>query len=101
MNFKEWYGSTTYGAEDVEGATMPVIRIHGEGHLKRVRTELHRLGFDSGNDFSKYGKVTHLDIWYSEFYNTFLSPLEDMEDYFEFTLEELLEVERREGFTAL
>ena len=93
MNFKEWYESIERGDDN---APYPYIIVKGENHYKQVISNLERLGFFAGNDFSKYGvPVTYVDIWYSDFWNSHISELESKEYYFEFTLDDLLGLNRK------
>lgn len=101
MNFKDWYATCSRGNDDFE-MNIPVVIIESPEHYKDVVQELSRLGFGCGNDFSKYATpevpVTRVDIWYDDFYNSWLAPCEVLEGMFIFTVEELRAADARPEF---
>lgn len=72
---------------------IPAIQIDDQTSVGEVTAELERLGFFRGNDFSSYGQVTFIDIWYADFYNLFLVNCNGL--VFWVTLEELKNTEVR------
>lgn len=101
MNFKEWYDNCVRNNNQFESC-MPNILVLSKEHYKQVVSELTRLGFGCGNDFSKYATpevpVTFVDIWYDDFYNSHLAPYKNDDGDFLVTLEELVATEAREEF---
>lgn len=69
MTFKEWYANKE---QHTDCEVTPVIVIQGETTIEKVVHELERLGFERGNDFSAFGAISHIDIWYADFYNLFM-----------------------------
>ena len=89
MNFKEWWqNKQQFDTSEIS----PVIMIESPLHLEQVLAELQRLGFYKGNDFSKHGTITNVDIWYAEFYNLFITYTKHESDFL-VTLEELREIQ--------
>ena len=99
MKFNEWYKDAKRDNDDF---VTPFIKINGQDHYELVIQNLQRLGFLDGNDFSKYDHpVTVVDIWYDDFWNSHIMPFGEFSTQdgdFEFTLNELIDTEAREGF---
>lgn len=99
MNFKAWYAQAIRGDNDF---AIPYIIIKNEEHYKMVISQLERLGFGAGNDFSNHGvPVTVVDIWYCDFWNSHIMKVDQFKIRdcdFEATLEELVELDKRGDF---
>lgn len=95
MSFKDWYEKADRTRRD-EDFARPFIYIENEDHYKLVITNLERLGFLDGNDFSRFGlPVIFVDIWYDDFWNSHISEKDEDVLEFEFTLEEIVGIEKR------
>lgn len=98
MKFKEWYSKAVRGDDNNDFEGVPKIVIKNMDHYKLVIDNLERLGFGEGNNFSKHGDISNVEIWYSDFWNSFIVPSKPNEKDILFTLEELVELDRREDF---
>lgn len=98
MNFKSWYSTISRDMHD-DDFTIPYITIKNGDHYEIVIENLERLGFLDGNDFSKYGvPVTYVDIWYNDFWNSHISEKNSCVNEFEFSLEDIISLPRRDDF---
>lgn len=99
MKFKDWYLAAKRDNDDF---VTPYIKIKDSTHYKLVIENLKRLGFLDGNDFSGYDHpVTVVDIWYDDFWNSHIMPINHFttqEGDFEFTIDELIDINKRDNF---
>lgn len=98
MKFKVWYSQAVRGDDNNDFEGVPKIVIIGKDHYEKVIFELERLGFGEGNNFSKHGEISNVEIWYSDFWNSFIVPSKPNEKDILFTLDELVDLDRREDF---
>ena len=68
MNLAEW--QKTFKRGEWSGI-IPVFKIDENNKAEDIINELERLGFFSGNMCAGVKDANYIDVWYSDFYNTF------------------------------
>ena len=68
MNLREWYFKYPRGEYS---DAIPVFVIDDNNKADEIVVELQKLGMFDGNMCAKLKDTNYIDIWYSDFYNTF------------------------------